>query len=154
MAANTTISLTWRRLWTYSRSSNYPQLSWSVICNFKIKPCSSSPVNCMLVRIKSFFYCYYVRHLIFSANYIDIVIACPALIQVMESENRIWSLHFYCNRSKITVKGRSSAVVRDVSLSHQVGVQSSLSTFAREGLPRFILSLDPTNVGAGLPDLG
>lgn len=36
-----------------------------------------------------FFYCYYVRHLIFSANYIDIVIACPALIQVMESENRI-----------------------------------------------------------------
>ena len=46
-------------------------------------------------------------------------------------------------------KGRSGAVVRAVSLSHQVaGSKQPLRRFAGEGLPRFFSSPDPTHVGA------
>ena len=46
-------------------------------------------------------------------------------------------------------KGRPGAVVRVVSLSHQVaGSKQPLRIFAGEVLPRFFSSPDPTHVGA------
>jgi hypothetical protein len=54
----------------------------------------------------------------------------------------------------LSKKGRPGAVVRAISLSHQVAVQSILSAFAGESLSRFISCADPTHVGPpalGLP---
>jgi hypothetical protein len=62
-----------------------------------------------------------------------------------ETSTHLFELYKLVN-FMLLVKGRPGAVVRTVSLNHRVTrsrVQSSLSTFSGQGLPRFLSFLDP-----------